>query len=90
MKKRRVAAATSSKVVTAKKQQDENPKVTKVLEEDEYENSGFSKWMNTGEGVQFMKYFVVLNSLGVFLTLGWPSISQTFFIIRSFLFGEEE
>ncbi|XP_039290936.1 uncharacterized protein LOC111062392 isoform X3 [Nilaparvata lugens] len=43
--------------------------------EDEEGGGGFGKWLRTGDGFQYLRFFVVLNSLAVFLTMGWPQIS---------------
>ncbi|XP_046674753.1 uncharacterized protein LOC124363547 [Homalodisca vitripennis] len=90
MKKRTKAPTTSSTSTKAvKKQPEDKPKNTPVFD-DEEENSGFSNWLRTGQGVEFMKVFVILNSIGVFLTLGWPSISKSYYIVRSFFYDDEE
>lgn len=39
-------------------------------------------------GIEMMRLFVVANSLVVFFTLAWPSIQDTFEIIRDYINGE--
>lgn len=95
MKKRRLVPTTyttaSKPVQKQPEEKPKNPKTSKVLEDDgEDENSGFGKWLRTGEGVEFMKYFVVLNSIGVFIAMGWPSISKSYQIIKSLFVDDEE
>lgn len=94
MKKRRLVPTTytaaSKPVEKQPAEKPKNPKANKVLDDDDEENSGFGKWLRTGEGVEFMKYFVLLNSIGVFLAMGWPSISKCFQIIKSFFVDDEE
>lgn len=47
-------------------------------------NSGFSSWLRTGEGVEYMRTFVIINSLIVFSTMTWPQLQKMFNIIRSY------
>jgi hypothetical protein len=68
-----------SKGVVARKADEKADEVT-----DDESNQGFSKWLSTGEGVEYMKMFVILNSLMVFITMTWPQIEQAFDIIYSF------
>ncbi|RZF41306.1 hypothetical protein LSTR_LSTR000020 [Laodelphax striatellus] len=55
---------------------------------DSDDEGGFNKWLRTGDGFQYLRFFVVLNSLAVFLTMGWPQISVIFQALHEF-FTEE-
>lgn len=64
-----------------KKQQLKEPKENTSLSEetitpDSDEVPSFSNWLRTGEGTELMRFFVILNSLAVFLTLSWPNIKE--------------
>jgi len=45
-----------------------------VSDDDEEENQGFSGWLRTGDGVEYMKVFVMCNTLMVVLTMAWPQL----------------
>ncbi|XP_059610378.1 uncharacterized protein LOC132257480 [Phlebotomus argentipes] len=55
---------------------------------DDDPNSGFASYLKSSQGLDMMRLFVVANSLVVFITMAWPSIKDTFEIIRDFIYGE--
>ncbi len=53
--------------------------------EEEKKAEGWSDWLRTSEGVGWMQFFVVTNSVVLILTAGLPKIWQTIDIVKSFL-----
>ncbi|XP_059476328.1 uncharacterized protein LOC132197213 [Neocloeon triangulifer] len=58
------------------------------VDDEEEENSGFSGWLRTGEGVEYMKLFVMCNTLMVVLTMSWPHIRNVYTIASEYWNGE--
>ncbi|XP_014468519.1 PREDICTED: uncharacterized protein LOC106741247 [Dinoponera quadriceps] len=54
------------------------------------ENQGFASWLRSSTGVEMMRLFVIANSILVFVTMAWPNMKESFYIIRDYLMGEEE
>lgn len=54
------------------------------------ENQGFGNWLRSSTGVEMMRLFVIVNSILVFVTMAWPSMRESFYIIKDYLVGEEE
>ncbi|KAF5302410.1 hypothetical protein FQR65_LT08498 [Abscondita terminalis] len=44
---------------------------------DSDEERSFSNWFRTAEGIEFLKVFVVLNSIVVFSILAWPNVKES-------------
>lgn len=61
-----------------------------IIDDDEELNSGFSEWLRTGEGVAYMRWFVVFNSLIVFLSMSWPQMTTTVKALISYFTEEED
>jgi len=54
------------------------------------EDIGFGGWLKTGEGIEWMKLFVIGNSLIVFLTMTWPQLQKSFGIVKEMIYGEDD
>lgn len=54
------------------------------------ENQGFGNWLRSTTGVEMMRLFVIANSILVFVTMGWPSMKESFYIIKDYFVGEED
>ncbi|XP_012538727.2 uncharacterized protein LOC105838019 [Monomorium pharaonis] len=54
------------------------------------ENQGFGNWLRSGSGVEMMRLFVIANSILVFVTMAWPNMRESFYIIKDYFVGEEE
>ncbi|PSN36703.1 hypothetical protein C0J52_27203 [Blattella germanica] len=48
------------------------------------ENQGFSNWLRSSDGVEYMKLFVLANTFVVFMTMTWPHMQEAIEIIKSF------
>ena len=48
------------------------------------ENQGFGNWLKSSKGVAYMKLFITVNVILMFMTLSWPSIADITQIIVSF------
>lgn len=55
----------------------------------EDEEKGFGAWLRSGDGVEWMRLFVIGNSIAVFLTMTWPHMQSTAKIIKEMIYGEE-
>ncbi|XP_063705436.1 uncharacterized protein LOC134834630 isoform X2 [Culicoides brevitarsis] len=49
------------------------------------EGSGLRGYLSSEQGSNFMKMFVMMNSLVMFLTMGVPAMKQAYEIARSWL-----
>lgn len=54
------------------------------------ENQGFGNWLRSSTGVEMMRLFVIVNSILVFVTMAWPNMKESFYIIKDYLVGEED
>lgn len=54
------------------------------------ENQGFGNWLRSSTGVEMMRLFVIANSILVFVTMAWPNMRESFYIIKDYLVGEED
>lgn len=45
------------------------------------EESSFSRWLHSSDGIEHMKLFVLMNSLFVLALMSWPKIKQCFDIV---------
>ncbi|XP_011879535.1 PREDICTED: uncharacterized protein LOC105568449 [Vollenhovia emeryi] len=54
------------------------------------ENQGFGNWLRSSTGIEMMRLFVIANSILVFVTMGWPNMKESFYIIKNYLAGEED
>lgn len=54
------------------------------------ENQGFGNWLRSTTGVEMMRLFVIANSILVFVTMGWPNMKESFYIIKDYFVGEED
>lgn len=54
------------------------------------ENQGFGNWLRSGTGIEMMRLFVIANSILVFVTMAWPNMKESFYIIKDYLVGEED
>ncbi|XP_033224991.1 uncharacterized protein LOC117177962 [Belonocnema kinseyi] len=68
----------------------EDKKEETSFDDDADPNQGFSTWLRSEDGVEMMRLFVMANSLLVVVTMAWPSMQQTFSIIRDMIMGEDE
>jgi len=48
------------------------------------ENQGFGNWLQSSKGVAYMKLFITVNVMLMFMTLYWPRIADIVGIITSF------
>ncbi|KAL0126666.1 hypothetical protein PUN28_005206 [Cardiocondyla obscurior] len=55
----------------------------------EDENQGFGNWLRSSTGIEMMRLFVITNSILLFVTMGWPNIRESFYIIKDYLMDEE-
>ncbi|KAK4881261.1 hypothetical protein RN001_004580 [Aquatica leii] len=44
---------------------------------DSDDERSFSNWFRTADGIEFLKLFVILNSIVVFTTLAWPNVKES-------------
>ncbi|XP_018054009.1 PREDICTED: uncharacterized protein LOC108690962 [Atta colombica] len=54
------------------------------------ENQGFGNWIRSSTGIEMMRLFVIANSILVFVTIAWPNMKESFYIIKDYLMGEED
>lgn len=54
------------------------------------ENQGFGNWLRSSTGVEMMWLFVIANSMLIFVTMAWPNMRESFYIIKDYLMGEED
>lgn len=54
------------------------------------DNQGFGNWLRSSTGVEMMRLFVIANSILVFVTMGWPNMKESFYIIKDYFIGEED
>lgn len=54
------------------------------------DNQGFGNWLRSTTGVEMMRLFVIANSILVFMTMAWPNMKESFYIIKEYLVGEED
>lgn len=54
------------------------------------ENQGFGNWLRSSSGVEMMRLFVIANSILVFVTMAWPNMKESFYILKDYLVGEED
>lgn len=59
------------------------------LDDDDELNEGFGTWIRSDNGVEMMKLFVIANSLLAVITMAWPSIQETYFILRELIMGDD-
>lgn len=52
-------------------------------------NEGFGTWIRSDDGVEMMKLFVIANSILFIVTMAWPSLHETYNIIRELIMGDE-
>nr|KAF7420488.1 hypothetical protein H0235_010785 [Vespula pensylvanica] len=64
--------------------------VGRLIEDEESTNQGFGEWLRSNDGVEMMRLFVIANSLLLFVTMAWPNMKESFYIIRDYFMGEEE
>lgn len=81
--------STSKKVSNEEKKTPTNENKSDKNDNDEELNSGFAEWLRTGEGVAYMRWFVILNSFIVFLSMSWPQMSHSVKALISY-FTEED
>ncbi|XP_058127117.1 uncharacterized protein LOC131290664 [Anopheles ziemanni] len=53
-------------------------------------NAGFGKYLRSEEGIEMMKLFVIANTVVVFMTIAWPQMQQSYQILRSLIFAEDD
>lgn len=53
-------------------------------------NQGFGNWLRSSTGIEMMRLFVIANSILVFVTMAWPSMKESFYIIKDYFVGEED
>ncbi|XP_011634343.1 uncharacterized protein LOC105425323 [Pogonomyrmex barbatus] len=53
------------------------------------ENQGFGSWLRSSTGVEMMRLFVIANSILVFVTMAWPNMKESFYIIKDYLVRED-
>ncbi|XP_032681606.1 uncharacterized protein LOC116849001 [Odontomachus brunneus] len=63
---------------------------TTTAELSDDENQGFGNWLRSSTGVEMMRLFVIANSILVFVTMAWPNMRESFYIIKDYLVGEED
>lgn len=63
---------------------------TSTAELSDDENQGFGNWLRSSTGVEMMRLFVIANSILVFVTMAWPNMRESFYIIKDYLVGEED
>lgn len=51
------------------------------------ENQGFGSWLTSSTGVEMMRLFVIANSILIFVTMAWPNMQESFYIIKDYLAG---
>jgi len=54
------------------------------------ENQGFGNWLRSNTGTEMMRLFVIVNSILVFVTMGWPNMKESFYIIKDYFIGEQD
>ncbi|XP_077274563.1 exit protein of rhodopsin and TRP A [Temnothorax americanus] len=54
------------------------------------ENQGFGNWLRSSTGAEMMRLFVIANSILVFVTMAWPNMKESFYIIKDYFMGEED
>lgn len=54
------------------------------------ENQGFGNWLRSSTGIEMMRLFVIANSILVFVTMAWPNMRESFYIIKEYFVGEED
>lgn len=92
--------ATKKSPNTNKNSKNDNKSVgmSKITEEDENRtnadqdeeiNSGFGNYLRSSEGAEMMKLFVIANTMVMFMTVAWPSIKESFYIIRDYFLEEQ-
>ncbi|XP_051168122.1 uncharacterized protein LOC127285936 [Leptopilina boulardi] len=59
------------------------------LDDDEELNEGFGTWIRSDNGVEMMKLFVIANSILAVITMAWPSLQETYSIIRELIMGDD-
>ncbi|XP_050073683.1 uncharacterized protein LOC126561521 [Anopheles maculipalpis] len=64
--------------------------VAPVQDPDEDTNAGFGKYLRSEEGIEMMKLFVIANTIVVFVTMAWPQMQQSYRILRSLVFNDED
>uniref|UniRef100_A0A182SXN3 Uncharacterized protein n=1 Tax=Anopheles maculatus TaxID=74869 RepID=A0A182SXN3_9DIPT len=64
--------------------------VAPVQDPDEGTNAGFGKYLRSEEGIEMMKLFVIANTIVVFVTMAWPQMQQSYRILRSLVFNDED
>lgn len=53
------------------------------------ENQGFGSWLRSNTGVEMMRLFVIANSILIFVTMAWPNMRESLYIIKDYFVGEE-
>uniref|UniRef100_A0A182W493 Uncharacterized protein n=1 Tax=Anopheles minimus TaxID=112268 RepID=A0A182W493_9DIPT len=64
--------------------------VAPAQDPDEDTNAGFGKYLRSQEGIEMMKLFVIANTIVVFVTMAWPQMQQSYRILRSLVFNDED
>lgn len=64
--------------------------VAPVQDPNEDTNAGFGKYLRSEEGIEMMKLFVIANTIVVFVTMAWPQMQQSYRILRSLVFNDED
>lgn len=54
------------------------------------ENQGFGNWLRSSTGVEMMRLFVIANSILIFVTMAWPTMRESLYIIKDYFVGEED
>ena len=67
----------------------EDKEEEKHFEDDEAQNQGFGNWLRSEDGVEMMRLFVIANSLLVIVTMAWPSMQETYYILKDLIMGDE-
>lgn len=62
----------------------------KLYDEDDNENVHFGNWLRSSDGVGMIRLFVIANSILAFVTMIWPNIKETFYIVKDYLTREED
>lgn len=89
-KSKRAGVATSRKSVTISNKAtvlDEKDKKEVVDLDDE--ETGFGSWLKSGTGIEWMRLFVIGNSLIVFLTMTWPQMQKVFATFTEMIYAED-
>lgn len=48
------------------------------------QNQGFENWLQSSEGVAYMRLFVIANAIVMFMTMSWPQFADVIEMINSY------